>query len=340
MFKRVLLSVMIVLLQTGAAAAREEIRIVGSAGVLPYMQTVAESFGRNWDLPAPSLEITGTGNGFRLFCAGVGYQTPDIIVTPRPILESEFNDCTENGAADITEIVFGLDAVVVVHAKEDGENADFQVSDIFSALAERVESDGKLIPNPFTRWSEINPELPKKPIRVTGPPQTAPEYDAFLKLIMETGCKSVHMFSAMEPEKRYLECRTLRKDGAFVEGAKTEIRIMQWLKRNPEAFGIVGYALMHNNGDRIEGNRINGVAPNMENISAGYYPLARPIYLYVKNKHVEAVEGLQQLLYEVTSERAISPDGYLADTGFIPLSEIGRNKARDRALSLETMEHK
>ena len=173
MLKRVIFTVMIVLLQIGAATAREEIRIVGSSGALPYMQTVAESFGRNWDLPAPSLEITGTGNGFRLFCAGVGYETPDIIVTPRPILEGEFNACMENGAADITEIVIGLDAVVVVNAR-DAVKADFQVTDIFSALAKRVESEGKIIPNPFIRWSEINPALPKKPIRVMGPPVRLP----------------------------------------------------------------------------------------------------------------------------------------------------------------------
>jgi len=38
-----------------------------------------------------------------------------------------------------------------------------------------------------------------------------------------------------------------------------------------------------------------------------------------------------------TSERAISPAGYLAendDAGFVPLNDMGRNRARDMALSL------
>jgi hypothetical protein len=46
------------------------------------------------------------------------------------------------------------------------------------------------------------------------------------------------------------------------------------------------------------------------------------------------VPGLQQLVYELTSERSLSPEGYLAEDGLVPLDEQGRNRARDRALAL------
>jgi phosphate transport system substrate-binding protein len=52
---------------------------------------------------------------------------------------------------------------------------------------------------------------------------------------------------------------------------------------------------------------------------------------------VESIKGLQYFLYAFTSERAISPDGYLAEKGFLPLDDRGRNRARDIALSLQTM---
>jgi phosphate transport system substrate-binding protein len=95
---------------------------------------------------------------------------------------------------------------------------------------------------------------------------------------------------------------------------------------------------LHQYQDVVAANPIDGVAPTHENISMNRYPFSRPLYFYVKTKHVSAVKGLQQFLYEVTSERAIGPDGYLLEKGFFPLDDIGRNHARDRALSLKTID--
>jgi phosphate transport system substrate-binding protein len=52
---------------------------------------------------------------------------------------------------------------------------------------------------------------------------------------------------------------------------------------------------------------------------------------------VPSISGLQQLIYEFTSERAMSPNGYLADTGLVPLDDRGRNRARDHAISLQPL---
>jgi phosphate transport system substrate-binding protein len=82
---------------------------------------------------------------------------------------------------------------------------------------------------------------------------------------------------------------------------------------------------------------VEGIFPTTQSIADGTYPFAMPIFLYVKVQHMNAIKGLQQFLYEFTSERAISPDGYLEEKGFVPLDDIGRNRARDRALSLATI---
>jgi phosphate transport system substrate-binding protein len=57
-----------------------------------------------------------------------------------------------------------------------------------------------------------------------------------------------------------------------------------------------------------------------------------------KTKHVDAAKGLQKFLYEFAGEHAIGLDGYLADKGFIPLDDRGRNSARDAVLSLPPIE--
>ena len=61
-----------------AAEARDEIRIVGSSTVFPFSTAVAEQFGKTSGFATPVVESTGTGGGFKLFCAGVGVDHPDI----------------------------------------------------------------------------------------------------------------------------------------------------------------------------------------------------------------------------------------------------------------------
>ncbi|MEM9842400.1 MAG: phosphate ABC transporter substrate-binding protein, partial [Pseudomonadota bacterium] len=48
-----------------AIGAAEKIKIVGSSTVSPFSTTVAEQFGAVSDHPAPIVETTGTGGGFK-----------------------------------------------------------------------------------------------------------------------------------------------------------------------------------------------------------------------------------------------------------------------------------
>ena len=52
------------------AIARDQIKIVGSSTVYPYTTVVAERFGKQGKFKTPVVESTGTGGGFKSFCAG------------------------------------------------------------------------------------------------------------------------------------------------------------------------------------------------------------------------------------------------------------------------------
>ena len=81
--KRFLLAASLVALTAvPALAARDQIRIVGSSTVYPFTTAVAEQFGKTSGMKTPVVESTGTGGGMKLFCAGVGEDTPDS-PTPR-----------------------------------------------------------------------------------------------------------------------------------------------------------------------------------------------------------------------------------------------------------------
>jgi phosphate transport system substrate-binding protein len=321
------------------ADARDRIRIVGSQEVMPFMETVAQTFSAKSANTTPVLETTGSGNGFRLFCGGIGFDHPDIIVTSRPVTDAEFDLCIKNGVEAITEIMIGHDAIVVVNSKE-AQQVDFTPAQLFSALAASIEKEGDIRSNTYSKWMEIDPSLPDEPVLVMGPPTTSGMYDDFMRLIVERGCGKFQNISALVPSERYEICHSMRTDGAFIQGPRNENAALEWLQDNPSAFGITRYSFLTQNQDLITGNSIDGVLPTEANISKGSYPLTRTVYAYVKSSHVAAVEGLQDFLYELTSDHTIGPDGYLtfvAQAEFVPLDEKGRNHARDMAFSLAPM---
>ena len=98
------------LIAVGAAhaqSARDYVSIVGSSTVYPFSTVVAERFGRTTDFRTPTMESTGSGGGFKLFCGGVGVEHPDITNASRRIKESEVKNCAANGVSGIIEVKIG-----------------------------------------------------------------------------------------------------------------------------------------------------------------------------------------------------------------------------------------
>ncbi len=77
----------------GTAEARDQIRIVGSSTIYPFASYVVEELGVTTAHPTPVIESTGSGGGLKLFCAGVGLDTP---TSPTPAAGSR--SANSNGA--------------------------------------------------------------------------------------------------------------------------------------------------------------------------------------------------------------------------------------------------
>ena len=93
---------------TGTAMARNTISVVGSSTVYPFATVVAERMSNN-GFKAPVVESTGTGGGMKIFCAGIGMNTPDFTNASRAIKQKEKDLCFKNGVTEINEIIVGLD---------------------------------------------------------------------------------------------------------------------------------------------------------------------------------------------------------------------------------------
>ena len=313
------------------AQARDYVSIVGSSTVYPFATVVAEQFGKSTRFQTPKIESTGSGGGLKLFCAGVGVNHPDVANSSRRIKQSEVDRCNENGVTEVIEVKVGYDGIVLANSRK---SAVMEVSrrDVFLALAREVPDPAggeKLVPNPYRTWKDVNGALPDNPIVVLGPPPTSGTRDAFAELALEGGCKTFGFIEAMKKKdkKAYKAvCHSIREDGAYVEAGENDNLIVQKLEADPEAFGVFGFSFLDQNVDKLQGSKVDGVAPEFEAIAAGDYPVSRPLYFYVKKAHVGQIPGIEGYLAEFTSDKAWGEDGYLTDKGLIPMPEEERMK--------------
>lgn len=295
-------------------STRDSIRAVGSSTVFPFAKAVAESFARNNpDFKSPLIESTGTGGGIKLFCAGVGADTPDMANASRRMKKSEFETCAANGVKDILEIQVGLDGIAFASSKG-GINMNLTPKMVYEALAAKPygkEQTAKL-------WSDVDASLPAEPILVYGPPSTSGTRDALKELVLEAGCKTDADMKALKDsdEDRYDQlCTEVRSDGAYVDQGEQDNLIVQKIESNPKAVGVFGYSYLEENADKVQGLSMNGVAPTYENISTFAYPGARPLFVYVKKDHMRAIPGLEAYIAEWAKSWA--KDGPLAKIGLV-----------------------
>lgn len=324
------------------AASRDYISIVGSSTVYPFATVVAETFGKTTRFKAPKIESTGSGGGMKLFCAGVGVEHPDITNASRRIKKSEYDKCHANGIKEIVEVKVGYDGIAIANSKK-APLMNLTTKDLFLALAKDVPAkDGseKLVTNPYKTWKDVNSALPDTRIEVLGPPPTSGTRDAFAELALEGGCKKFDWIKKIKKEdkSKYKSiCHTVREDGAYIEAGENDNLIVQKLDANPDAVGVFGYSFLEQNGDKVQGSTVNGVAPEFEAISSGAYPVSRSLYFYVKSAHVGKVPGIKEFLAEFTSEKAWGEEGYLADKGLIPMPEKERKQFASDAKELKNL---
>ncbi|GMR06589.1 MAG: substrate-binding domain-containing protein [Gammaproteobacteria bacterium] len=342
---------------TAHAIGRNTVNIVGSSTVYPFATVVAERFGRSSKFKTPKIESTGSGGGLKLFCKGVGANTPDITNASRRIKKSEYDMCQRNGVTSITEVLIGYDGIVIANSKS-APHFELTRKDLYLALARTVPgADGKLIANPNTTWKDVNPSLPTTKIEVLGPPPTSGTRDAFAELALGGGAKMIpelralHSMKASQADKiRALIAKlgiapavydgmlkkkgkapkgkslfkaivyAVREDGTYIEAGENDNLIVQKLQANPNALGIFGYSFLEENGDKVQGSTIDGIGPTFESIASGKYPISRPLYFYIKNAHVGKIPGILEYALAFASKKAMGEDGYLPERGLIPLS--------------------
>ena len=315
--KKLILSLVFVAMAS-TASARDQITIVGSSTVFPFSTTVAEKFGQQSEFKTPVVESTGSGGGLKLFCAGIGMGTPDITNASRAIKQKELDTCAANGIEPIERLI-GYDGIAFANSKN-GIQMNVTKEEIFLAVAAMIpDGNGGWKENNNHNWSDINPDLPNYRIDVMIPPTTSGTRDAFVELIMHSACKTVYGMPKKGEDGYKARCSNIRTSIHVVQVGENDNLIIEKLVDDERRMGIFGFSFLDQNSDKVQGSIVNGVEPTFETIADGSYGVSRPLFYYIKDKHIGVVPGLME--YDAMFKKMAQPDGPLEEQGLITISE-------------------
>ena len=296
----------VVLFSSLAQAATNSIKVVGSSTVYPFTTVVAERFGKETKYPTPVVESTGTGGGMKLFCAGIGPNSPSVTNASRAIKGKEVKLCEKNGVSFV-EFKVGNDGIAFANSVK-GPKINITKEQLWQAMALEGSHPEK--------WSDIDPSLPDYEIKIMTPPPTSGTRDAWNSLVMKKGCPK-DILEAKGKKK----CYQMREDGGVIEVGENDTLLINKMVGDKELFAIFGFSYLDSSRDKVQAAKIEGSEISLDSIQSYEYPIARPLFIYFKKEHMGIVHGLEKFMKIYISKKAMGPRGYLMDLGLVPLDK-------------------
>jgi phosphate transport system substrate-binding protein len=317
----------VALLASATAQARDNIQIAGSSTVLPFASIVAEEFGQTFSqFKSPVVGSGGSSGGLRQFCQGVGPNTIDIANSSRSIRPAEIESCKKNGVEKIIEVKVGYDGIVFASRRDSGKFA-LEPVHLFLASAREVPQGGKMVANPYTRWSQIDKSLPDQEITLVIPGSNHGTREVYEEKMVIKGCETLPEVKAMlATDKKATEsfCKATRTDGRIIEVAGDYTETLARLDSQRTAVGVFGLSFYDQNRDRLQVATVSGVTPSLETIETGQYPVSRPLFFYIKDAHVGVIPGLLEYAQFFVANKMGGMGSPLEKAGLIPLNSKER----------------
>ena len=270
--------------------AEQLVKVDGSSTVFPITEAVAEEFQKaEKGKVRVTVGISGTGGGFKKFCAG----ETDVSDASRPIKESEVKLCAEKGIEYI-ELPVAYDGLAVMVNPKNNWVDQMTVQEL--KMIWEPAAQGKIM-----KWNQVRPSWPDRPIRLYGPGTDSGTFDYFTEAINGKEKASRSDFTASED------------DNILVQGIASDIG----------ALGYFGVAYYENNKDKLklvpvdDGKDANGKGPQLptyENVVKGVYqPLSRPLFIYVSRKAAERPEVQRFVAFYMKNGAKLSKEvGYIS----------------------------
>ncbi|MFQ3661017.1 MAG: phosphate ABC transporter substrate-binding protein PstS family protein [Chloroflexaceae bacterium] len=269
------------------------LEITGSSTVYPLTARIAEEFHAEGSRSQIDVKVTGTGGGFRSFCNG---DSVDIVNASRPISDQELAACRAI-AREPVGFQVGVDALVVVVSRQNTFVEALSFADLVQIFSGR-----------YRTWNEVNPAFPAEPIRIYSPGVDSGTFDFFVEKVLGD--------------------RLLLPAVPGVVLSEDDVELVRGIEKDPYAIGYFGYAYYAGDVERLRALEIdagNGpVAPGLESVSNGTYPLTRPLFIYTDTQtlqtNVAAAAFISYYLQHV--------DEVIRDVGYFAVSDTIADEAK------------
>jgi phosphate transport system substrate-binding protein len=239
------------------AEPRGSILIEGSSTLFPLTQQVATEFKKAEPKVDVKINIAGTGGGFQKFCKG----ETAIQDASRPINSEEIQACAAKGIQYI-ELPVARDALsVVVNADNDW------------ATCITTEELGRMwrpaAENTITRWNHVNAMWPETDLTLFGPDPGSGTFDYFTEQINGRVGDSRQDYTRSEDDNFLVQAVGADRDALGYVGFAYYLA---------ERYGVQDYKIQALQVDSGSGC----VLPAPRTVDDGSYPLARPLFIYVR----------------------------------------------------------
>ena len=155
-----------------------------------------------------------------------------------------------------------------------------------------------------------NGGFPDLPLEITAPGEESGTYDSFIEIL---GFEDIAIEQGV-PED---EAASLRSD---YQASPNDNVIITAMEGSPSALGFVGFAFAEEAGDAIKEIEVDGgdgcVAPTVESIGDGSYPISRSLYIYVNDESAKRPEVAAFVDHYLSDD---SLNGLVSEVGYIPL---------------------
>ncbi|WP_019502283.1 PstS family phosphate ABC transporter substrate-binding protein [Pseudanabaena sp. PCC 6802] len=259
-----------------ALAQQKTIKVDGSSTVYPIAEVAASGFQKANSSIKVTVGISGTGGGFKKFCAG----ELDISNASRPILKKEMDACKNKGIKYI-ELPIAFDGIAVVVHPQNNWAKDLTVAEL-----KKIWEPGSKVKN----WSQVRKGFPNVPIKLFGPGPDSGTFDYFTEAVNGKAKASRTDYTPSED------------DNVLVQGVAGD----------RGSLGYFGKSYLEANKSRIKPVAIvspsgSAVLPSDQTVQNGtYQPLSRPLFIYIRVDAAKRPEVKQFVSYFINNGAAIT----------------------------------
>lgn len=267
----------------GKNTSSYQITFNGSSTLAPVISSIATAFNEKhvtWNNVNPSfpeeniaiyVSSGGSGQGMK----AVIDQTADFGLLARTVKDSE-----REKVPNMKEYLVGIDALTIA----------VNPNNPFSRLKDNLTKEEivKIFSGEYESWSDLDPSLPNKEIIVVIRDIGGGAHEVFQNNIM--GDANVKATAVQSPSM-----------GALVT------KIME----NDNAIGYASYGVSNQNAGSLAMFKVNGVAPNAENILNGSYIIQRPLLIISSSEPAAIQQSFLDVVLGEEGQEIVEKSGFI-----------------------------